>query len=136
MTREATPENVKADFNDVVYRYMGITSRMYRRGERFFIETVDPAWNAAMGLQGVPLHLRGPAPRREFTVDRVVGSHWFQQMLYRDEQGRYIRLPLIYHIVEKRWIHANGAFLAPESPNFFTRHARGCPLPRRHCRRL
>jgi hypothetical protein len=54
MTRDATPENVKADFNDAVYTYMGYTSRMYRLGGHFFIETIDPVWNAHMGLQGVP----------------------------------------------------------------------------------
>jgi len=58
-------------------------------------------------------------PTRELSVDRLVGSHWFQQMMHRDEMGRYLRLPLIYHLVEKRWIHLNGAFLVPETPMFF-----------------
>jgi hypothetical protein len=43
-----------------------------------------------------------------------VGSHWFQQLLHRDAYGRYIRLPLAYHLVEKRWIHLNGAFVLPD----------------------
>jgi predicted CXXCH cytochrome family protein len=51
-------------------------------------------------------------------VDRLVGSHWFQQMLHLDEQGRYLRLPLLYHLVERRWLHFESAFLTPESENF------------------
>jgi predicted CXXCH cytochrome family protein len=119
MTRDATPENVKADFNDAVYTYQGITSRMYRRGDEFFIETMDPAWANTMQGRGLPQDQWGPPKTREFSVDRLVGSHWFQQMFHRDKHGRYIRLPLIYHLVEKRWIHASGAFLAPETPIFF-----------------
>jgi len=118
MTREATPENVKADFNDAVYEFMGVSSRMYRRGDRYFVETADPEWLARMDRQGVPPDRRGPIPRRVFSVDRLVGSHWFQQILHRDEEGRYLRIPLIYHLVEKRWIHVSGAFLAPELPKF------------------
>jgi predicted CXXCH cytochrome family protein len=123
MTREATPENVKADFDNAVFRYGGATSHLVRRGNRFFMDTVDPKWAEEMARAGRPLDQAGPAPRREFSVDRVVGSHWFQQMLHRDDHGRYWRLPLLYHLVEGRWLHANGAFLEPESEHFFGRVA-------------
>ena len=43
MTREATPEFIKGDYNDAVNLYDGITSRMTRYGDKFFVETVDPA---------------------------------------------------------------------------------------------
>lgn len=119
MTREATPEYVKADFENAVHRYRGVTSHMVRRGDRFFIDTIDPEWEMRAAGQGLPPDKAGPVQRRVFRVDRLVGSHWFQQMLHRDEQGRYLRLPLVYHIVEKRWIHLNGAFLAPPSQHFF-----------------
>lgn len=119
MTREATPEYVKGDFNDAVHHYMDVATRLTRQGDRFFIDTIDPAWEAQMAAQGMPLQKAGPAPRRTLSVDRLVGSHWFQQLLHRDEHGRYLRLPLTYHIVEKRWIHTSSAFLGPESPHFF-----------------
>jgi predicted CXXCH cytochrome family protein len=123
MTREATPENVKADFNDAFYHYQGVASRMTRLGDRFFLETIDPEWAMQRALQGIPLDQAGPAPRRLFSVDRLVGSHWFQQLLHCDEEGRYLRLPLAYHLVEKRWIHINGAFLAPNDQHFFRKGA-------------
>jgi predicted CXXCH cytochrome family protein len=121
MTREATPENVKADFNDAVHSYGGVTSRMNRLGDQFFIETIDPIWEMTMTNQGISLDRAGPGPRRVFSVDRLVGSHWFQQMLHRDDHGRYLRLPLVYHIVEKRWIHVNGVFLYPNREVFHSR---------------
>ena len=123
MTREATPENVKADFDDAVHDYQGVTSKMSRVGDQFFMDMIDPEWIAQMANEGVPLDKAGPAPRRMTSVDRLVGSHWFQQMLHRDEQGRYVRLPLLYHIVEKRWMHINGAFLAPDTTAFHTNAA-------------
>ena len=119
MTREATPEFVKADFNDVIHQYQGLTSHLSRVGDRYYMDLVDPEWAEAMGRQGIPLDEAGTPPRRTFSVDRLVGSHWFQQMLHRDEHGRYLRLPLAYHIVEKRWIHIHGAFLAAPSQDFW-----------------
>jgi predicted CXXCH cytochrome family protein len=118
MTREATPEFVKADFNNATYKYHGVTSHMTRQGNQFFIDTIDPDWetqNAQMINSSTNYET---AWRRTFSVDRIVGSHWFQQMLHLDEDGRYVRLPLVYHIVEKRWIHINGAFLCTESDAF------------------
>jgi predicted CXXCH cytochrome family protein len=123
MTREATPENVKADFNDAVHHYLGVTSRMTRLRDGFFIETVDRQWLEDARRRGIPLDQAGEESRRVFRVDRLVGSHWFQQMLHLDPEGRYLRLPLAYHIVEKRWIHINGAFLVPDSTSFFDKVA-------------
>ena len=121
MTREATPENVKGDFNDAVLRYNGIESRMTRKDDRFFIDTVDPEWEGQVLSRGVPLAKAGPIQRATISVDRVVGSHWLQQAFHLAPNGRYLRLPLVYHLVEKRWIHINGAFLMPNSSKFFAK---------------
>ncbi len=123
MTREATPENVKADFHNAVHHYLGITSYMRRHEDRFLIDTVDPKWEFRIAEQGIPYDRAGPAPRKVYRVERLVGSHWFQQMLHCDEYGRYIRLPLAYHIVEGRWIHVNDAFLAPDKQKFYSKTA-------------
>jgi predicted CXXCH cytochrome family protein len=124
MTREATPEFVKANFNNATVTYLGITSRLTRRGDHFFMETVDPAWEQQNVRRGVPRDKAGPPRFRVFSVDRLIGSHWFQQMLSCDENGRYLRLPLAYHLVEKRWVHINGAFVHPaETQTFSSRMA-------------
>jgi predicted CXXCH cytochrome family protein len=121
MTREATPANVKGDFNNATHQYGNVTSRMTRIRDRFFMETVDPAWAARAARAGLPPVAWRTAPRKEFSVDRLVGSHWFQECLHRDEEGRYWRLPLSYHLVEQRWIHTNGAFLAPDTDDFYAK---------------
>lgn len=121
MTREATPENVKGDFDNAVVRYNGIESRMTRKGDQFFIDTVDPLWENQLRLRNIPLESAGPIKRSTLSVDRVVGSHWMQQLFHKGTSGRYVRLPLVYHMVEKRWIHINGAFVGPSAPVFFAR---------------
>jgi predicted CXXCH cytochrome family protein len=121
MTREATPENVKGDFANAVYYYHGTTTRMTREGDAFFMETVDPAWADWAAKSGKPLEQLGPARTKRFQVARLVGSHWFQECLYRDDTGRYWRLPVSYSIVEGRWLHTNGAFLVPDTDEFFSK---------------
>jgi predicted CXXCH cytochrome family protein len=121
MTREATPEYVKGEFHDTTFTYAGITSRMTREGEEYFMETADPAWAERMLHSGKPPEDWGPPALRKFTVDRLVGSHWFQECMHKEANGRYIRLPLSYHVVEQRWIHTNGAFLAPDTDDFWSK---------------
>lgn len=116
MTRDASPEYVKGDFRDAAYDYRGLTTRLTRDGDRFIMETVDPEWANVRALAG---DRAGPPRYRRFSVDRLVGSHWVQEYMHRDPSGRYIRLPVVYHIAEKRWTHAHGAFLAPESDDFW-----------------
>jgi predicted CXXCH cytochrome family protein len=121
MTREATAENVKGDFANAVYRYRGTTTRMTRDGDTFFMETIDPAWANRAAKSGKPLDQPGPAPTKRFQVARLVGSHWFQECLYQDGAGRYWRLPVSFSIVEGRWLHTNGAFLVPDTDEFFSK---------------
>jgi predicted CXXCH cytochrome family protein len=119
MTREATPPYVKGDFEDASYDYRGLRTRLFRAGDRFVMETVDPDWallRARAGTDGRGL----PPPRyKQLTVDRLVGSHWLQECLHRADDGRYVRLPVLYHIGEKRWVHSHGAFLAPPTEDFW-----------------
>lgn len=116
MTREANPETVKGDFNGVDYEYLGQKTRLTREGDAFFMKTVDPDWE----LQRLRLGDQAGPPRSvKLRVDRTVGSHWVQEYMHRDSSGKYHRLPVLYHIVEKRWVHSQGAFVAPTSPDFW-----------------
>jgi predicted CXXCH cytochrome family protein len=121
MTREATSENVKADFSNAVHSYRGLTSRFTKEGESFWIETVDPGWAEKYARVGGRLDVLPPVQTIKWSVDRLVGSHWLQECLHRAPNGQYIRLPLLYHLAEHRWIHSNGAFLAPDSNDFWAR---------------
>src|SRR5262245_59447093 len=102
MTRDATPENVKGDFSDAVYHYQGLPTRLTREGDAFFMETVDPDW-ARLRARAGDQASRLPPPRFvKLSVDRLVGSHWIQECMHRTPQGRFVRLPVLYHIVERR----------------------------------
>lgn len=105
MTQEAAERSVLGDFSGVALSYDGVTSRMYRSGERFVIETV--------GADG---------KRTAFDVVRTVGSRRFQQYLTR-AGDRYLRLPWAWSIEEQRWLHLNGAFLDPDGTPFSTHQA-------------
>lgn len=119
MTRDATPETVKGDFADAVHHYHGFTTKFTREGESFYVETVDPGWAEIFARAGGRPDRVPPPPVVKFRVDRLVGSHWLQEYLHRAPNGRYIRLPLLYHIAERRWVHSIGAFLAPDSDDFW-----------------
>jgi predicted CXXCH cytochrome family protein len=119
MTREATPENVKGDFNDAVHEYQGLRTRFFRDGDAYVMETIDPDWALARARAGDATDPLAPPKHSRFRVDRLVGSHWLQECLHRQPNGRYIRLPVLYHVTEQRWVHTNGAFLAPDTDDFW-----------------
>jgi len=123
MTREATEEYVKGPFDGTPHTHLGLTARMIREGEQFFLQIeADQPVNPS-SRPDPPVDPAGPGPQRRLSVDRLVGSHWFQQLLHRDEHGRYLRLPMAYHIVEGQWIHINNAFLAPDTDSYYSKLA-------------
>jgi predicted CXXCH cytochrome family protein len=119
MTRDASAETVRGDFDDAAYEYQGIATQLTRHDGAFFMETVEPRWALLRADRGADRRDTSPPPRVKLSVDRLVGSHWIQECMHRDDSGRYQRLPVLYHIVEKRWIHSNGAFLTPDSDDFW-----------------
>ncbi|MEW6729916.1 MAG: HEAT repeat domain-containing protein [Acidobacteriota bacterium] len=101
MTQEATPASIVGDFQDTSYTFLGVTSRMYRRGDEFYIYTLD--------LNGEKM--------AEAKIARTVGSRRFQQ--YLTQVGdTYYRLPIAYNIEKKHWFNLQGLFLKPDSANF------------------
>jgi predicted CXXCH cytochrome family protein len=116
MTAEATPSSVLGAFDGATLVHDGVTARMDRVGAAFRM-TFTPD---------------GGAPRA-VTVARTVGAHRYQQYLAK-EGDTYWRLPVAWHVEEKRWFPMTGAFLfsdearidAPGRPVFgggvFDRH--------------
>ncbi|KFE72159.1 cytochrome c3 family protein [Hyalangium minutum] len=100
MTQEATSEAVQGDFSGVSFTYAGVTSRFFRDGERYVIETLD-----------------GEGRLRRQEVARTVGSRRVQQYLVR-EADRYMRLPVAWDIEARRWFHLAGGFLDPDGTDF------------------
>jgi predicted CXXCH cytochrome family protein len=94
MTAEATPESVLGKFDGAALQHAGVTARMDRDGAGGFRVTFTPD---------------GGAPRA-VAVARTVGSHRYQQYLARDGDT-YWRLPVAWHVEERRWFPMTGAFL-------------------------
>jgi predicted CXXCH cytochrome family protein len=121
MTRDATPENVKGDFDNAVYEYLGQKTWLTREGDTFFMKTVDADWELRRAQIAGRGGQTGPPQNAKLRIDRLVGSHWVQEYMHRDGTGKFNRLPVLYHIVEKRWVHSHGAFLAPEPSDFWAK---------------
>lgn len=116
MTQEATGDAVLAPFAGEVLDYGGYVATMSRSED------------------GAP-HLRvrevnGGEPLLDVDVEYTVGSHRYQQYVARLDRGggagEFWRLPVAWHLGEKRWIHMNGAFVEPEGedgdPDAYLRH--------------
>jgi len=97
MTTEATPANVRGDFSGATLRHAGVEARMDR----------DPAGGYRMTFTAPG------APPRTVAVLRAVGSRRYQQYLAAEGDSLW-RLPVAYHVEEKRWFPMTGAFLFPD----------------------
>src|SRR3954470_7350752 len=94
MTTEATAANIRGDFSGATLRHAGVEARMDR--------DADGAYRMTFSAAG--------APPRAVRVVRAVGSRRYQQYLAADGDTLW-RLPVAYHIEEKRWFPMTGAFL-------------------------
>jgi hypothetical protein len=94
MTTEATPATVLGRFDGATLSQAGVVARMDR--------DVAGAFRMTFTRQG--------ASPRAVTVMRTVGSHRYQQYLAK-EGDTYWRLPVAWHVEERRWFPMTGAFL-------------------------
>jgi hypothetical protein len=107
MTQEVSARNpgaVLGDFSGKSYRHAGVDARMDRDPSGAFRMTFTAA-GASPGVYAPPVTA---------IVSRAIGSRRYQQYLTRIGDAEY-RLPVAYHVEEKRWLHMNGAFLFAES---------------------
>ncbi len=105
MTQEVSARNAGAvlgDFSGATYRHAGVDARMDRDPSGAFRMTFSAAGAGAS------------APPVTAIVSRAIGSRRYQQYLTRIGDAEY-RLPIAYHVEEKRWLHMNGAFLFSEA---------------------
>ncbi len=99
MTQDASPASVVGAFDGKPVTYFGVTARPIQRDGQYYVDYLRK--------DGTTL--------RSVRVVRTVGSHRYQQYLAEnpdDGCDNYYRIPLVWHIGEKRWIHLNGAFLS------------------------
>ena len=97
MTREASDETVLGAFDGREVVYGGVHARMDRARDGAFRITFSAPGRASRAVR----------------VGRTVGSHRYQQYLAR-EGDRWVRLPIAWHVEERRFFHMNEAFLTPD----------------------
>ncbi len=86
----ANDKTVLGDFNDAEFEIHNVTSRFYRKDEKFLVHTRGP--DGQMG---------------EFEVTHTFGWYPLQQYLVPFPGGRLQCLPIAWDVTEKRWYHLN-----------------------------
>ncbi len=97
MTQSAAKALAGVDLDDVKLDYFGVSARVERN---------------TRGEPTLRYQLPGAAPE-SFIIEKTVGSRRYQQYIAR-RGHELVRLPVAYHIEERRWFHMNGAFLTPD----------------------
>lgn len=90
----ANEKTVLGDFDNAMLEIHGVTSRFYRKDDRFFVFTQGP--EGEMG---------------EFEITHTFGWYPLQQYLVPFPGGRWQCLPIAWDVEEKRWYH-----LYPDAP--------------------
>lgn len=110
MTQKAGGDAIVGDFDGRAVAWQGRVGRPVRDGDRFFMDLPVPD---------------GGVRRAEVAL--AVGSRRYQQYFEKDESAGavvYRRLPLVWHIEARRWVHVGTIFLGPDDPNWDSHAAR------------
>jgi len=105
MTQLPGRDSVLGQFDGVPVTMLGGTVTPLERDGRFFFE----------------LPAVGARPPRRAEVALCVGSRRYQQYFERTDDAdgiTYRRLPLLWHVGERRWMHVNAVFLGPDDEDF------------------
>ncbi|HKQ03608.1 MAG TPA: cytochrome c3 family protein [Blastocatellia bacterium] len=106
MTQEARVGSVQGDFErDNTFDYLGVRARMEKRDGKFWMTLAFPDGRT-----------------QAYQIERTVGSRRIEQYVTR-QNGQYLRLPLAYDLVNRRWMSLNGSFFYPDSDNYFQHQA-------------
>ena len=84
----ATDESVLGDFSDVEFTHHGVTSRLFRRGEKFFVHTEGPT-----------------GEMQDFEIKYTFGTRPLQQYMVEMPDGRVQVLRLSWDTTKNRWFH-------------------------------
>lgn len=84
----ARGEIVRGDFGDRTFTHRGVTSRFFRRGDRFFVNTEGPSGEQA-----------------DFEIKYTFGLEPLQQYLVEMPGGRLQPLSVAWDGPKKRWFH-------------------------------
>ncbi len=86
----ASADTVLGDFDNAVFEHQGISSRFFRRGEMFFVNTQGPG-----------------GKMDDFRITHTFGHYPLQQYLVPFEKGRLQCLSIAWDVEQERWFHLN-----------------------------
>jgi len=101
MTQDAKPETIQGDFDNRIFEYQGITARMERRDRVFQMTFTFPDGRVESSR-----------------IARTVGSRRMEQYV-TEQNGQYLRLPVAYDLVNRRWMNLNGSFFHADGKDYF-----------------
>ncbi|MCA1663485.1 MAG: cytochrome c3 family protein, partial [Myxococcales bacterium] len=115
MTQYASPATVRGDFSDVELTGGGYDVRLFRRGDDFMVDMVDPLWQYEVDFgQRDPPPPGQPPPRVERAVSMVTGSHHMQAYWVPSNVGNgQLSVPFTYLFDDRRWVPRGEVFLHP-----------------------
>jgi predicted CXXCH cytochrome family protein len=101
MTQEAGDESILGDFErENTITYQGVRAEMVREN--------GSHWMKITGVDGLTQRLQ---------IVRTVGSRRIQQYLTKSGD-KWIRAPIAYDLVQRRWMHLNGSFFYPDGSDY------------------
>lgn len=109
MTRRAEPDAVLGAFDGREVAYGEESARPIRRDGRFFVDLPKVGGG-----------------RRTAEVALTVGSRRYQQYFEREPRGdgfAFLRLPILWHVETRRWLHLNTVFLHPDDADWTAERA-------------
>jgi tetratricopeptide (TPR) repeat protein len=90
----ATEETVRGDFSDAEFQYFGVTSKFFRKNDKYYVATLGPE-----GVKG------------DFEITHTFGWYPLQQYLVPFPGGRLQCLPIAWDVEKQQWYH-----LYPDRP--------------------
>ncbi len=104
MTQTATPENVQGEWLGQTLSAFGGQVQPIRTDDNFSFRYLDQATGARLN---------------ELAISRLVGSHRYQQYLYKlPDSETYYRLHYLWSNDDHRFVHMNAAFLGDDAQTF------------------
>ena len=85
---KADETSVLGDFNNTTFTHMGVESRFFKKGERYFVNTPGPG-----------------GKRDDFEIQYTFGFQPLQQYLVPFPGGRLQCLPIAWDVEAKEWYH-------------------------------
>jgi len=114
MTQLASPETVLGNFDGVTLHNRGRDFHLFRKGDEFWVEMVDPDWELEVASSGEYPNLIPNPPRTTRRIVMCTGSHNQQTYWTAGKNGReLLNFPFVWLTADQRWVPREDVFIRP-----------------------